>query len=271
MSMRDSIIIVRGAGDLATGVIYPLARCGFRVLATEIAQPTAIRRSVAFSEAIYEKTAEVEGVTARKIEDLSGAEGCWERGEVPVLCDPAADCVRTLQPEIFVDAAIAKRNLGTSIDMAPLVIALGPGFTAGADADAVIETQRGHNLGRIITEGTAAANTGIPGIVGGYGRERVIHSGNAGVFRAVCRIGDTVHKGQILAYVDDQPVPASLDGVLRGLLRSGLTVPAGFKIADIDPRIEEKNNCFTISDKARALGGSVLTVICHYLMKEGKA
>ena len=245
MSMRDSIIIVRGAGDLATGVIYPLARCGFRVLATEIAQPTAIRRSVAFSEAIYEKTAEVEGVTARKIEDLSGAEGCWERGEVPVL--------------------------GTSIDMAPLVIALGPGFTAGADADAVIETQRGHNLGRIITEGTAAANTGIPGIVGGYGRERVIHSGNAGVFRAVCRIGDTVHKGQILAYVDDQPVPASLDGVLRGLLRSGLTVPAGFKIADIDPRIEEKNNCFTISDKARALGGSVLTVICHYLMKEGKA
>lgn len=269
--LKDYIIAVRGAGDLATGVLHPLARCGFPVLALEIHQPTAIRRSVAFSEAIYEGTACVEGVTARKIEDIAEAKACWSRGEVPVLCDPEAACLAVLKPEIFIDAAIAKRNLGTTMDMAPFVIGLGPGFTAGRDVDVVIETQRGHHLGRIITEGSAAPNTGIPGIIGGYGKERVMHSENAGVFRAVSKIGDLVKKGQVIAYVDEQPVEASLTGVLRGLLRSGLTIPAGFKVADIDPRREERENCYTISDKARALGGSVLTAVCGYLMKEGKA
>ena len=272
----NKTIIIRGGGDLATGTISCLHQCGYQVLVLEIAKPTAIRRSVAFSEAMYDGETEVEGIKARKITQFSEAEACWQDGIIPIICDEKAEAVKEAassdKPLIvavtahfaFVDAAIAKRNLGTIIDMADFVIGLGPGFTAGVDVDVVIETKRGHRLGRIIREGQAIANTGIPGIIGGYGKERVIHSENAGVFHGIAHIGDLVKKGDLIAKVDDAPVYATLDGVLRGILRDGLPVPEHFKIADIDPRLSERENCFTISDKASAIAGGVLRAICIY-------
>lgn len=263
-------IVVRGGGDLATGTIDCLHQCGYQVLVLEIEKPTAIRRSVAFSEAMYEGEATVEGVTARKIETLDEARICWQQGIVPVIKDETAACVREIAPFAFIDAAIAKRNLGTTINMAPLVIGLGPGFTAGIDVDVVIETKRGHRLGRIIRDGAAIANTGIPGMIGGYGKERVMHSEAAGCFHGIAAIGDIVHRGQVIARIDDQPVCASLDGVLRGILKDGLWVPEHFKIADIDPRLSERENCFTISDKARTIAGGVLQAVCMYQNKLGE-
>lgn len=255
-------VLVRGGGDLATGTIWTLQRCGYRVLVSEIAQPSAIRRSVSLCEAVYDGVASVEGVTARKIGNISEAQKIWDNGEVPVIVDPGMEEALQIRPDILVDAAIAKRNLGTKIDMAPLVVGLGPGFTAGVDVDVVIETNRGHDLGRILTQGTAQPNTGVPGQIAGYGKERVMHSENDGIFHAKARIGDVVGRGDILGYIGDTPLYASLDGVLRGLIRDGFAVPRrGFKVADIDPRIQERKNCFTISDKARALAGSVLTAI----------
>ena len=255
---------IRQGGDLATGTISCLHQCGYQVLVLEIAKPTAIRRSVAFSEAMYDGETEVEGIKARKITQFSEAEACWKDGVIPIICDEKAEAVKAVPHFAFVDAAIAKRNLGTTIDMADYVIGLGPGFTAGVDVDVVIETKRGHRLGRIIREGQAIANTGIPGIIGGYGKERVIHSENAGVFQGIAHIGDLVKKGDLIAKVDDAPVYATLDGVLRGILRDGLPVPEHFKIADIDPRLSERENCFTISDKASAIAGGVLRAICIY-------
>ena len=260
----NEVIVVRGAGDLATGTIHCLHQCGFRVLATEISRPTAIRRSVAFSEAMYDGAVAVEGVRARMIRDVSEAEAVWQDGEIPVLADPDLSRALTVKPEIFVDAAIAKKNLGTKRDMAPLVIALGPGFRAGMDADAVIETRRGHHLGRIICEGSAQPNTGVPGMIAGYGKERVIHSPAAGIHYPAAKIGDIVKKGDIIAHVGQMPVVASIDGLIRGMLREGLYVPEHFKIADIDPRISERENCYTISDKARAIAGGVLTAILSW-------
>ena len=188
----NKTIIIRGGGDLATGTISCLHQCGYQVLVLEIAKPTAIRRSVAFSEAMYDGETEVEGIKARKITQFSEAEACWQDGIIPIICDEKAEAVKAVPHFAFVDAAIAKRNLGTTIDMADYVIGLGPGFTAGVDVDVVIETKRGHRLGRIIREGQAIANTGIPGIIGGYGKERVIHSENAGVFQGIAHIGDLV-------------------------------------------------------------------------------
>jgi len=257
-------VVVRGGGDIATGTIWCLASCGFDVLVSEIRKPTAIRRTVSFCEAMYDGSAKVEGIVARRINDISEAEAVWRNGQIPVISDPLLEEALKISPQIFVDAAIAKRNLGTRKDMAPLVIGLGPGFCAGDDVDIVIETNRGHDLGRIISRGTAQPNTAVPGIIMGYGRERVIHSENAGVFISKAEIGDIVHAGDVIAHVADVPVPATIDGVLRGLLRDGLTVPEHFKIADIDPRIGERKNCFTISDKARTIAGSVLTAICIY-------
>lgn len=185
---------------------------------------------------------------------------------VPLLADADGEWIKKLQPQVVVDAILAKKNMGTYKDMAPLVIGLGPGFTAGSDVDAVIETKRGHALGRIITKGMAIANTGVPGNIGGFTKERVIHAPASGMMKNVCRISDIVTKGDVIAYVGDTPVEATIDGVLRGLLRDGIEVPEGFKIADIDPRLSEQGNCFTISDKARTIAGGVLQTI---LMKGG--
>ncbi len=277
--MKD-LIIVRGGGDLATGTIYTLYRSGFPVLILESAHPSAIRRSVAFSEALYDGTSEVEDVRCTLVKNTEEAVRVLDAGGLPIMADETAASLRDFSGggvfaekyrlKILVDAIIAKKNLGTAKDMAPLVIALGPGFTAGEDCDLIIETKRGHNLGRIIRSGTAVPNSGIPGNIGGYTKERVIHSPAAGRFVALTSIGDIVEKGQTVALIAQDngknvEVPASMSGLLRGILRNGYPVTEGFKIADIDPRYDEHRNCFTISDKARCIGGGVLLAVMEFL------
>ncbi len=267
---KDDLIIVRGGGDLATGTIHRLWSAGFRVLVLEIANPAAIRRQVALCEAVYTKTTEVEGLRAVRIDKYEEAKEVWNENSVPILIDPSGESIEKLKPAILIDAILAKRNLGTNRDMAPLTIALGPGFIAGKDVDVVIETKRGHRLGRIIREGAAIPNTGIPGVIGGYGAERVIHSPAAGIFHNVRTIGDIVEAGDTIALVckedgDKIPVQTQITGILRGLLRDGYPVTYHFKVADVDPRKEELSNCFLISDKARCIAGSVLELICARL------
>lgn len=273
-AMRDGLIIVRGGGDMATATIHRLWRAGFRVLILETEAPAAIRRQVSVSEAVYEGSACVEGMKAVRVNNADEALCVWQRGEVPLLVDPDGQSIAQLRPDVVVDAIIAKKNLGTRMDMAPLTIALGPGFCAGQDVHAVIETMRGHNLGRIIRQGFAAPNTGIPGLVGGYAAERVIHAPHAGVLRAKRQIGDYVEQGETIAEIwqDQQcwPVSASISGLIRGLIRDGYPVTEGFKIADIDPRRSEYDNCFTISDKARCIAGSVLELVCGAAARGGK-
>ena len=267
IKVMNNLIIVRGGGDIATGTIYKLYQCGFDILILETEHPSAIRRNVAFSEAVYEKIQTVENITCTLAEDVSQAIGLLEQKKLPVLVDPQGESIFVLKPFAVVDAILAKKNLGTNRQMAPITIALGPGFVAGADVDAVIETKRGHSLGRVIYQGKAIENTGIPGMIAGYAKERVIHSPAEGIFRNVKKITDTVRQGEVIAVVehgDKQiPVKASINGLLRGLLRDGYPVTEGFKIADIDPRIEEYKNCFTISDKARCIAGGVLEALLH--------
>lgn len=267
------LILVRGGGDLATGTIHRLWSAGFPVLVLETEYPAAIRRQVSLCEAVYEGEACVEGMTGVHIQKLEEAEEILCSGRVPVLVDAEGSCISRCQPAVVVDAILAKKNLGTFRNMAPLTVALGPGFTAGEDVHVVIETMRGHNLGRIIRQGEALPNTKTPGLIGGYGAERVLHAGAEGIFRNVRKIGDFVQKGEVIACVQakqgDVPVKASLTGIIRGLLRDGYPVTEGFKIADIDPRRGELENCFTISDKARCIAGSVLEVICAAQRKQG--
>ena len=278
---KKDLIVVRGAGDLATGTIHRLKKAGFRLLVLEAEHPAAIRRQVALSEAVYAGSARVEDVEAVRMDvDLAEKknrkelleqemERIWKKDGVPVLVDPAGLSIAALRPAVVVDAILAKKNLGTTKEMAPLVIALGPGFTEGEDVDVVIETKRGHNLGRVIRSGSAVPNTGIPGIIGGYGKERVMHAQAEGILRNAASIGDIVEARAVIAEIETEngtvPVEASLSGLLRGLIRDGYPVTKGFKIADIDPRKEELQNCFTISDKARCIAGSVLEVICGEL------
>ena len=261
----NNLIIVRGGGDLATGTIYKLKKSGFPVLILEAANPSAIRRNVAFCEAVYQGTQTVEDMTCCLATSLDQARQFLKDGKLTVLVDPAGESIRKLQPLAVVDGILAKENLGTSRDMAPITVALGPGFMAGEDVDAVVETKRGHNLGRVFWTGSAAPNTGVPGIIGGYGKERVIHCPAKGILRNVKHITDTVSKGETIAVVETEngivPVEATLDGILRGLIRDGYPVTVGFKMADIDPRADELGNCFTISDKARCIAGGVLEAI----------
>ena len=326
---KRELVIVRGGGDLATGIIYRLYRAGFRVLILEAAAPTAIRREAAFCEAVRLGSMTVEGVTARRMDidfaqmkngcvkagaDVTEAavgqsktgvdaaetavsqlkthddmvefafrqlDECWNKDEIPLIVDEQAYAAHVLRPSILVDAIIAKKNIGTDRSMAPLVVALGPGFKAGkrddrdagVDVDVVIE-MRGHDLGRLIYEGSAAPNTGVPGLIAGEDVRRVVHAPAAGIIRNLSAIGDIVEEGQVIARIvpggtEQRPdgilVRASLSGVLRGIIQDGFCVWKGMKIADIDPRREQQKNCRTISDKARALGGSVLEAIDHYL------
>jgi len=267
--MFNDIVIVRGGGDLASATIQKLYRSGFRVLVLEVAKPTSIRRSVSFSEAIYESEVEVEGIKAIHVHSLSEIENAWSNSTVPVIIDAEGKYIKELNPKIVVDAIIAKKNMGTTKDMAGITIALGPGFSAGIDVDIVIETARGHNLGRLIFNGEAAKNTGIPGNIMGYSKERVIHSTCAGIMNNVLGIGDVVKKDEVIAYIGDTVVKAAISGLLRGILRSGSYVTNGFKIADIDPRVLEKTNCYTISDKARSIAGGVLEAV-FYLINQSK-
>ena len=267
--MKD-LIIVRGGGDIATGTIYKLKKCGFSVLILEIAHPSAIRRNVAFSEAVYEDHSKVEDMECFLAKDEDEAERFLKEDKLTMLIDPKGNCLKRFKPMAVVDAILAKKNLGTTRDMAPITIALGPGFTAGQDCDAVVETMRGHKLGRVIYEGKAIANTGVPGMIGGYAAERVIHAGAEGILYNVHKIGDIVEQGEEIAYIADEKenrrysVTATIPGIIRGLIRDGYPATKGFKIADIDPRKSELSNCFTISDKARCIAGSVLEVVCAF-------
>lgn len=258
---RKSVIVVRGGGDLASGVVHRLHRCGYRVLILECENPSAVRRMVSFCEAVYDGEALVEGVLSRKINSLEECEALWEDGEIPILCDPAGDSIWEMRPSVVIDAVMAKRNLGTRREMAPLTIALGPGFDAGEDVDYVVETMRGHNLGRIIREGAALPNTGVPGVIAGVGAERVIRAVADGNIHNCAEISDLAEEGDVLAMIDDRPVLAPFTGILRGMIRDGYYVNEGMKIGDMDPRIQGRENCFTISDKARCIAGSVLEII----------
>ena len=251
------IILIKGAGDLATGVAHRLKRCGFDVVMTEIEEPTTVRRTVAFSQAVYDKEVYVEGVKATLVKDIKDIKDNVNKGIISVIVDKDANIIKDLKPDVVIDAIIAKENKGTSIDDAPIVIALGPGFEAGVDCHLVIETKRGHYLGKVITEGKAIPNTGIPGNIGGHTVGRIIRATDDGIIYPVAKIGDYVEEGQIVAYVNNTPVYASISGIVRGMLQSGIDVFKGMKSGDIDPRCD-REHCFTISDKARSIGGGAL-------------
>lgn len=261
-------VIIRGGGDLATGVAEVLYQSGFKILILDIAKPSSIRRSVCFSEAIYDGETKVENIICKKVENENEIESCWNKKIIPIMVDEKGEIIKKIKPDVVVDSIIAKKNLGTTKDMAPITIALGDGFEAGKDVDIVIETMRGHNLGRIITNGRAMKNTGIPGEIKGVSKDRVIYSLADGKFSSIKKIGDTVQKDEIIGYVGDVEIRGKISGVLRGIIREGYQVTKNMKIGDIDPRIEEKNNCFTISDKARSLGGAVLRAIMFRMKEE---
>ena len=263
------IVIVRGAGDIASGIIHRLYMSGFKVIALEIEKPLSIRRTVSFSEAIYDGETSVEGVKAVFADNLKAALSILEDGNVPVLIDEEGLSINQIKPVAVVDAILAKKNMGTHKNMAPVTVGVGPGFYAGDDVHYVVETQRGHYLGRVIYKGSAALNSGIPGIIMGYGKERVIKSPQDGLIKHVRKIGDLVNEGDLICYVGDEEVRASISGVIRGLIRENLYVPNGLKIGDIDPR-KEIDYAYTISDKARAVAGGVLEAILHGLSKGDK-
>ena len=256
------LVVIRGAGDLATGVALRLWRAGIQIVMTDIEQPTAIRRTVAFSQAIVHGAAEVEDVTARRAESPAQALELLKEGVIPVLADPEAACIPALKPDAVVDAILAKRNLGTKITDAPVVIGVGPGFTAGVDCHAVVETMRGHYLGRALYEGSAQPNTGIPGLIGGFAGERVLRAPADGVFHQLLDIGAQVKMGDVAGEVDGQPMVCTLDGVLRGILPEGTPVHKGMKSGDVDPRCETAH-CYCASDKALAVGGGVLEALLN--------
>ncbi|MCC3865278.1 EF2563 family selenium-dependent molybdenum hydroxylase system protein [Terrisporobacter petrolearius] len=269
--MKKDIIVIRGGGDIATGTIHKLHRCGFKVVILEIENPSAIRRSVCFSEAVYENKIVVENVVCEKASNLEEVYSILDRNNIPMIIDPFGKYIEKLKPFALVDAILAKKNLGTKKDMAPITIALGPGFCAGEDVDMVIETMRGHDLGRIIEVGYAIANTGVPGPVKGVSEERVIYSPSSGIISSTREIGDIVKKGEVIAKIsnteNETEVKATIDGVLRGIIRDKSKIKERLKIADIDPRIEEVKNSYTISDKARTIAGGVLEAILYMKQK----
>ena len=326
MKANDLKILVRGAGDIASGIIWNLAYAGFNVCCTEVEMPSTIRTEVAFSTAIYEGSKTLDGVdcifcegsqnspiqedlqsiahtiglsyTSTQHMIVNDINRCWEDKKVALILDPSVKILDEIKFDVVIDAILAKKNLGTRIDMAPLVIGVGPGFTANVDCHIAIETMRGHNLARIIENGSPMENTGVPGLIAGYGKDRVIHSPASGVIHNLHKIGDIVKKGDVLAEIiegsSELPmregshciaskdgrmissptsgkncvkVLASIDGILRGIIKDGYYVTKGLKIADIDPRLTEKENCFTISDKARSIGAAVVVAIMHYLSK----
>jgi xanthine dehydrogenase accessory factor len=264
----NGLVWIKGGGDLATGVAYRLYRAGFWVLITELPAPICVRRLVSFAEAVHDGRHTVEGVTAVRVAP-DGALAALvrtvlNRGEIPVLVDPTGAAARSLKPVVLIDAIMAKRNTGTSLADAPVVLALGPGFTAGEDCHAVIETQRGHYLGRAIYQGAALPDTGIPGEVSGVAGPRVLRSPASGVFQGLVSIGQPVSAGDLVGHVQtssgDHSVVTSIGGILRGLVRSGTTTPEGIKIGDVDPT-GEVDRCHSISDKALSIGGGALEAL----------
>ena len=262
-------VLIKGAGEMASAIAWRLYMAHMkRLCMLELPHPLAVRRDVSFCPAIEAGEAVVEGVTAARAADKTGVRTLWNEGKIAVVLGSDWKRFGALRPDVVVDAILAKRNLGTAIDEAPLVVALGPGFEAGRDAHLVIETDRGHDLARIIESGPSAPNTGVPGDIAGHSEARVIRAPAAGVFRSTRRIGDRVRRGEAIGKVDETPVVAGLDGVLRGLIGSGTRVPAGLKLGDVDPRGETRY-CRTISDKARAISGSVLECVLRHANRPG--
>lgn len=262
-------ILIRGAGDLATGIASRLYRAGHSILMTEIPVPLTVRRTVAFSRAVYEKTAQVEDISARLAETEEEAGEIIGNGDIAVMVDPQAKCRKWYQPDVIVDAILAKRNLGTGISDAPFVVGVGPGFTAGTDCHCIVETKRGHTLGSVIWQGTAIPNTGIPGNVGGFTIERLIRAAGNGRMTPCVQIGDMVEKGQIVAVTGEAPVYAQMSGIVRGMLQERTDVREGLKIGDIDARAQ-RAHCYTVSDKAKAIGGGVLEAVSCFERMRGR-
>ncbi len=267
-STSEKIIFIKGAGEQASGVAIRLWRCGFRIVMSELPQPLTIRRTVAFSEAIYEAKTRVEEAGAQRAENVKQIYRCWDQDILPVVPDPHASLIPQINPAVIIDAILAKFNTGTAIQDADLVIGLGPGFTAGEDVHAVIETNRGHYLGRVIWKGSAEPNTNLPGEMRGVRSERVIYAPTSGIFKQTLSIGTFVQKGEMVGTIDGIPVQTSIAGVLRGLIHNSIQVHEGLKIGDVDPR-NDPAFCWTVSDKALAIGGGALEAILQWQHKRG--
>lgn len=257
------VIGIKGAGDIASGIACRLLKSGFNIIMTETAVPTTVRRTAAFSPAVYNGESQVENITAQLCRNTQEIKSAFLQNKIAVMVDTKALIFNELKPLAIIDAILAKQNLGTKITHAPCVVGIGPGFCAGVDCHAVVETQRGHNLGRVYYFGSAEENTGIPGNIGGYTVERLLRASADGSFKPLCNIGDFVKAGQIVAQCGDKPVAAQIDGILRGLLQNSVTVKKGMKCGDIDPRCKVKH-CYTVSDKALAVGGGVLEAVLHF-------
>lgn len=269
-SFNDITVIIKGGGDIASGIAYRLFQSNFKVVILELEKPKLIRRKVSFGQAVYEKKVKVDGVKAVKVQTpindknfIYDIQEIFNRNEIPVIVDPESNSIRYLHPLVYVDATIAKRNTGTQQGMAPFVIGVGPGFTAGEDVNAIVETNRGHFLGRVIWEGSAEKNTGIPGTIGGVSAQRVVRACCDGFVNPVKKIGDMVREGEVIAWIDERPIKANISGVLRGLINTSVYVSKNLKIGDIDPR-GKVSHCFSISDKALSIGGGVLEAILHW-------
>lgn len=265
--MFEDIVVIRSGGDIGTAIAHKLHRSGFKVLILEIEEPMAIRRKVTFSEAIFNKEVTVEGVTCRKANNFKEIIEAWDLDLIPIIIDEEADILKNIKATVVIDAILAKRNINTSIKMAPLVIGLGPGFTAGKDVHVIIETNRGHDLGRIIWNGEAEKNTGIPGKILGYAEERVLRAPCDGVVKVIKDIGEKVNKNEVIFFVGTMAVKSKIDGVIRGCIRNGVMANSGLKIGDVDPR-GNIANCDTISDKARCIAGGVLETILYNKRKD---
>ena len=261
----DPRIIIKSGGEMASGIAVRLYRAGFRsIVMLETPHPLAVRRAVSFCEAVHDGEQQVEGITARRADRPEDIPNLWRNGMLAVAVDPEWALIPLLAPQITIDAVLAKRNLGTAISEAPLVVALGPGFTAGRDAHYVIETNRGHDLGRVYAKGSAQPDTGIPGNIGGYTKERVLRAPVDGIVESCREIGSPIKAGEAVCVVGGVPVPAAIDGIVRGCVRAGTRARAGLKLGDVDPR-GLPEYCVTVSEKARALGGAVLEVVCGHL------
>jgi xanthine dehydrogenase accessory factor len=270
MNAAHPLVIIKGAGDIASGIALRLHHAGFDIAMTEIAAPTAVRRMVCFSQAVYGGSAQVEDVAALLVRDDAEMLRALAERRIAVFVDPGAVIIGRHKPAVVVDAVMAKKNTGTTLTDAPVVIGVGPGFTVGIDCRGVVETKRGHTLGRLLLTGSALPNTGIPGDIGGYTTERLLRAGADGVFEEMVKIGDAVQLGDVVAVVRPEadgsggvPIYAEIAGIVRGLLPSGISVTRGMKAGDVDPRCE-REHCFTVSDKALAIAGGVLEGVLRF-------
>ncbi|MFZ5351233.1 MAG: selenium-dependent molybdenum cofactor biosynthesis protein YqeB [Bacillota bacterium] len=257
-----NLIILRGGGDIATGVAHRLRMSGFNLVLLELPCPTAIRRNVAFANAVFEVEATVEGISSRLAKSIEDVNEYIRNGIIPVIIDPEGEYISHLKPLAVIDCILAKKNIGTRLKMAPIVIGVGPGFEAGRDVHAVVESNRGHNLGKVILTGSACSDSSIPGDIGGFALERVLRAVCDGTVENRFEIGDYISSGDIVCTVDGLPVRAEISGILRGIIHNGIRVCKNMKIGDIDPR-GDKSYCCTISDKARSIGGGVLEALLY--------